>query len=80
MKQYEQPIHIVSTHVSEVGITIAQLSVHSKSNEIPAIQELLKTLNLAGCVVVADALNTQRKTVSIISDKKADYVLLVKEN
>lgn len=80
MKQYEQPIHIVSAHVSEVGITIAQLSVHSKSNEIPAIQELLKTLNLAGGVVVADALNTQRKTVSIIIDKKADYVLPVKEN
>lgn len=80
MKQYEQPIHIVSAHVSELGITIAQLSVHSKSNEIPAMQELLKTLNLTGCVVVADALNTQKETVSIIVDKKADYVLPVKEN
>ena len=60
MKQYEQPIHIVSAHVSEVGITIAQLSVHSKSNEIPSMQELLKSLDLAGGVVVADGLNTQK--------------------
>lgn len=80
MKQYLQPVHIISAHVSELGITIGQLSVKSKSNEIPAVQDLLKTLNLKGSVIVADALNTQKETVSIIVEKEADYVLPVKEN
>ena len=80
MKKYAQPVHIISAHVSELGITIGQLSVKSKSNEIPAVQDLIKTLNLKGCVVVADALNTQKETVSAIIEKEADYVLLVKEN
>lgn len=80
MKKYKQPVHIISAHVSDCGITIGQLSVRSKSNEIPAVQELIKTLNLEGCVVVADALNTQKDTVLAIIEKKADYVLPVKEN
>ena len=62
MKKYAQPVHIISAHVSELGITIGQLSVKFKSNEIPAVQNLIKTLNLKGCVVVADALNTQKET------------------
>lgn len=80
MKKYAQPIHIISAHVSELGITISQLSVKSKSNEIPAVQDLIKTLNLKGCVVVTDALNTQKETVSAIIEKETDYVLPVKEN
>lgn len=80
MKQYVQPVHIISTHISELDITVGQLSVKSKSNEIPAVQELLKTLNIKGSVAVADALNTQKETVSIIIEKEADYVLPVKEN
>lgn len=80
IKKYEQPIHIISAHVSELGITIGQLSTKSKSNEIPAVQELIKTLNLTGCTIVADALNTQKETVSMIVKKQADYVLPVKEN
>jgi len=80
MKKYQQPIHIISAHVSELGITIAQLSVKSKSSEIPDVQDLIKTLNLKDCVVVAEALNTQKETVSNIIEKEADYVLPVKEN
>lgn len=80
MKKYTQPIHIISAHVSELGITIAQLSTKSKSNEIPAVKDLIMTLNLKGSVVVADALNTQKETVCAIVEKQADYVLPVKEN
>lgn len=80
IKKYEQPVHIISAHISELGITIGQLSVKSKSNEIPAVQDLIKALNLKGCIVVADALNTQKQTVSEIVEKEADYVLPVKEN
>ena len=72
MKKYAQPVHIISVHVSELGITIGQLSVKSKSNEIPAVHHLIETLNLKGCVVVADALNTPKETESAIIKKEAD--------
>lgn len=54
---YESPLHIISEYISEIGMTFAQKSVNDKSNEIPAVQELLKELNIKGCVVAADALN-----------------------
>lgn len=57
MESYESPLHIVSAHLSEQGITLAQRSVDGKSNEIPAVQALLKELNIKGTVIVADALN-----------------------
>lgn len=49
----------------------------SKSNEIPAVQELLK---INGCVVVDDALNCQKKTAEAIIDNGADYLLCIKDN
>ena len=69
MKHYEQAVHIISTHVCEMGITIGKLAAKSKSNEIPAVQELIKQLNLKDSIVVADALNCQKETVSAIIKK-----------
>lgn len=42
MKKYTSPLHIVSAQIAELGLTFAQKSVSDKSNEIPAVQELLK--------------------------------------
>lgn len=80
MESYETPLHIVSAQISELGITFAQKSVDSKSNEIPAVQELLEQLEICGCMVVADALNCQKKTAKKVIERKADYLLCVKEN
>lgn len=66
MEKYESPLHIVSAQISELGIMLAQRSVDGKSNEIPAVQELLKELNIKGSVIVADALNCQKETADII--------------
>ena len=79
-ERQESPLHIVSAQVCELGMTFAQKSVGSKSNEIPAVQELLKELEIKGCMVVADALNCQKKTAKAIIGKKADYLLNVKDN
>ena len=68
MESYESPLHIISAHLSELGITLAQRSVDGKSNEIPAVQALLKELNIKGTVIVADALNCQKETAEIIID------------
>lgn len=80
MKSYENPLHIVSAQISELGITFAQKTVSGKSNEIPAVQELIEQLDISGCMLVADALNCQKKTAEIIIKGKGDYLLCVKDN
>lgn len=80
MKNYTSPLYIVSAQLSELGITFGSKSVSGKSNEIPAVQELLAELDIAGCLVVADALNCQRETAKVIIEGKADYLLSVKAN
>jgi predicted transposase YbfD/YdcC len=80
MVKYENPLHIVSAHIAELGITFGQQAVYDKSNEIPAVRDLIKLLNLEGCMVVADALNCQKDTAKVIIEGKADYLLNVKDN
>lgn len=80
MEQCESPLHIISAQISELGLTLAQRSTEDKSNEIPAVQELLKELNIKGHIVTADALNCQKETAKIIVKQKADYLLCVKGN
>lgn len=80
MKKYNSPLHIVSAQIGELGLTMAQETVQSKSNEIPAVQKLIKELEIAGCMVTADALNCQIQTAQAIIESKADYLLSAKGN
>jgi predicted transposase YbfD/YdcC len=80
MDKYDKPLHIVSAQIAELGITFGQQTVDGKSNEIPAVQNLLSLLKLEGCMVVADALNCQKETAKTIIERKADYLLSVKDN
>ena len=80
MSKYNSPMHIVSAHIAELGITFGQETVYDKSNEIPAMRNLLDLLSIEGCVIVADALHCQKETAKAIVEKKADYVLSVKDN
>lgn len=80
MSGYKRAMHIVSAHIANLGITIAQKTVDGKSNEIPAVRELLAMLDISGCMVVADALNCQRETAKVIVDGGGDYLLSVKGN
>lgn len=58
-----------------------QMQIPSKTNEIPALKELLAELNLRGTLVTIDALHTQKETARfLVEDKQADYLLPVKEN
>lgn len=61
-------------------MTLAQETVESKSNEIPAVQKLVKELAIPGCMVVADALNCQIQTDEAIVEAKANYLLSAKGN
>jgi hypothetical protein len=55
MEKYSSPLPIVSAHIAELGITVAGQKVDEKSNEIPAVRELIRLLALEGCIIVADA-------------------------
>ena len=73
-------VHMVSAWASTNNLVLAQRKVDEKSNEITAIPKLLDALELAGTVVTVDAMGCQREIASRIIEKKADYVLAVKDN
>jgi predicted transposase YbfD/YdcC len=76
----KQAIHMISAWARNAHLVLGQRKVESKSNEITAIPELLKMLELAGCIVTIDAMGCQKKVAKAIVKKKADYVLAVKGN
>jgi len=71
---------IVSAFASESGLTLGQVKVDDKSNEITAIPELLRVLALKGCIVTMDAMGCQKEIAAAIIDKAADYILALKGN
>lgn len=73
-------LHLVTAWSSQNGLTLGQYATEDKSNEITAIPELLKLLNLQGCTVTIDAMGCQKEIAAEIRAGKADYVLAVKEN
>ena len=76
----KQLVHLVSAWASANNLVLGQRKVDEKSNEITAIPKLLEALELAGTVVTIDAMGCQREIASRIIEKKADYVLAVKDN
>src|ERR1039457_1991295 len=76
----KQLVHMVSAWAEGNGLVLGQRKVDEKSNEITAIPKLLNALELAGAVVTIDAMGCQREIAKLIVEKKADYVLAVKDN
>jgi len=74
------PLHVVSAFSSECGLVLGQLTCEEKSNEITAIPKLLELLEIKGCIVTIDAMGTQTEIAEKITEKKADYILALKEN
>ncbi len=75
-----KPIHVVSAWAMENGLVLGQFKVDEKSNEITAIPELLRVLELSGCIVTIDAMGTQKAIATEIRNADADYVLALKGN
>jgi predicted transposase YbfD/YdcC len=80
LNQGQDPRVIVSAWATESGLLLGQRRVKSKSNEITAVPELLRALELAGCIVTADALHCQKNVAKEILEADADYVLALKGN
>ncbi|BDA01000.1 ISAs1-like element IS1358 family transposase [Vibrio cholerae] len=73
-------IHMVNAFATANRMSIGQLKVDSKSNEITAIPKLLDLLDVKGCLITIDAMGCQKKIAQKILDKEADYLLAVKGN
>lgn len=73
-------LHLVSAWSVENHLTLGQQAVDGKSNEITAIPELLKLLELRGAIVTIDAMGCQKAIAEQIIAAEGDYVLAVKEN
>lgn len=72
--------HIVSAWCDNDGFCLWQKSVEEKTNEITAIPRLINTIMIKGAVITIDAIGTQIAIAEKIKEKRADYVLAVKEN
>jgi predicted transposase YbfD/YdcC len=71
---------MVSAWANKAGLTLGQVQVDEKSNDITAIPELLELLELQGCIVTIDAMGTQKAIAPSICDRGAEYVLTLKGN
>jgi predicted transposase YbfD/YdcC len=73
--------HLVAALAHGIGAVLGQVAVDAKSNEIPAVRELLKAFaRLASAVITIDAMHTQSDTAQVILGRGADYVMTVKGN
>jgi predicted transposase YbfD/YdcC len=73
-------LHSVSVWASEFGLSLGQVACAEKSNEITAIPELLRLVDIKGAIITIDAMGTQKAIAKEIIDGKADFVLALKGN
>ena len=72
--------YLVSAWASQNGLVLGQLKVADKSNEITAVPQLLRALELAGCIVTVDAMGCQKTIAKEIIEADAHYVMALKGN
>ena len=73
-------LHSVSVWASEFGLSLGQVACAEKSNEITAIPELLRLVDINGAIITIDAMGTQKAIAAEIIDGGGDYVLALKGN
>ena len=73
-------IHMISAWANKAGIVLGQMRVDEKSNEIPAVPQLLDFIDVQNCTITSDAMSCQKKTVQKIREKNCDYAICLKGN
>jgi predicted transposase YbfD/YdcC len=73
-------LHVVSAWAGQTGLTLGQVAVEAKSNEITAMPQLLELLDLREKIVTTDAMGCQKEVAQTIVEHGGDYVLAVKDN
>lgn len=76
----QSAIDLVSAWATENGVTLGQVKVDTKSNEIVAIPELVEMLEVSGCIITIDAIGCQTEIAETILEQGGDYVFALKGN
>ena len=79
IKSIEKMMNIVTAYTN-TGISLLQKTVDNKTNEIPAVKELIEMLDVKGMIITADAMHCQKETAEKIVNNGGDYVLQLKAN
>ena len=79
IKSIEKMMNIVTAYTN-TGISLLQKTVDNKTNEIPAVKELIDMLDVKGMIITADAMHCQKETAERIVNNGGDYVLQLKAN
>ena len=80
MKEHERPMHIITALLVDKSLSLGQKVIESKSNEIPAVRELLDEINIKKAIITMDAMHCQKETAEKIVNNGGDYVLQLKAN
>lgn len=80
MSNYKKALHIITAYQTENGVTIGQLAVSGKTNEIPVVRELIEMLDVKGKTITLDAMHCHKETVEKITKQGGNYVISVKKN
>jgi predicted transposase YbfD/YdcC len=75
-----KPLHLVSAWATQCQLSLGQVAVREKSNEITAIPRLLEMLDIHGALITIDAMGCQREIAAKIVDGGGDFLLFVKDN
>jgi len=75
-----ETLHIVTAYLTSNGVTLGQLTVSEKTNEIPIVRDLLDMIDIEGKIVTADAMHCQKDTAEKILERGGDYVIGLKGN
>ena len=75
-----RPLHLVSAFATANGVALGQVATDKKSNEITAIPELLKLLDISGCLITTDAMGCQADIAADIVTRGGNYLLALKGN
>jgi predicted transposase YbfD/YdcC len=73
-------LHVVSAWAGQTGLTLGQIAVDAKSNEITAMPQLLQLLDLRQKIVTSDAMGCQKEIAQTIVNQEGDYILAAKDN
>ena len=73
-------LHVVSAWAGQAGLTLGQVAVDAKSNEITAMPQLLELLDLRDKIVTTDAMGCQKEVARTVVEGEGDYILAVKDN
>jgi predicted transposase YbfD/YdcC len=73
-------LHVVSAWAGQIGLTLGQVAVDAKSNEITAMPQLLELLDLKDKIVTIDAMGCQKEIARIIVEGEGDFILSAKDN